>query len=61
VRAGSGRLEPGESRELSCLLEVPAAAQPGRAYRGSWPLGNSGHQVHIDITKGATSNGRKRA
>jgi hypothetical protein len=61
VRSGAGHLAPGESRELNCLLEIPPSAQPGRAYRGAWPLGNTSHQVLIEITKSSAGNGRKRA
>jgi len=60
VREGAGRLEPGEARELTCLLEVPATVQAGRSYLGAWTLGNASHVIVVEVTKGASPNsGRK--
>jgi hypothetical protein len=61
VRSGVGRLEPGASAELSCLLEVPATVQAGRSYLGAWPLGNASHVIVVLVTKGATPNGGRKS
>lgn len=65
VRNGAGPLEPGESRELACVLTVPATAQAGRSYVGSWPLGNAAHVIVAEILTGTTGarpdNGRAKA
>ena len=61
VRSGAGRLEPGESRELTCLLDVPASARAGHSYLGPWQLGNAAHVIVADITSGARpDNGRTK-
>jgi hypothetical protein len=49
VRSGAGRLAPGESRQLTCLLDVPATAKEGRSYTGPWRLGNTAHVIVADI------------
>jgi hypothetical protein len=49
IRAGAGPLVPGDSRDLTCVLRVPASAQAGRSYFGSWQLGNVAHMVVADI------------
>lgn len=49
VRAGAGPLVPGESRELTCALYVPAMAKAGRTYVGPWQLGNVAHVIVADI------------
>ncbi len=56
VKSGAGRLEPGESRELTCLLDVPAMAQEGRTYSGAWRLGNNAHVIVAEILKSARHN-----
>lgn len=62
VQKGAGRLEPGESRELMCLLDVPASAQEGRSYLGAWQLGNAAHVIVADIlTSARPKNGRAKA
>lgn len=59
VRSGAGPLEPGESRELMCLLDVPATAQEGRSYLGAWQLGNAAHVIVADImTSPRPKNGK---
>ena len=49
VRSGAGRLPPGESRVLSCVLDVPESAQSGRSYVGAWQLGSAAHLIVADI------------
>ncbi len=49
VRSGAGPLPPGESRIVSCVLDVPESAQPGRAYVGAWQLGSVSHLIVADI------------
>jgi hypothetical protein len=53
VVTGAGPLEPGESRALACLLDVPSALRVGHSYRGSWGLGNARQPVLIEVRKGA--------
>ncbi len=50
VRVGAGTIVPGESRQLTCVLTVPAAAKAGRSYVGPWQLGNTAHVIVADIT-----------
>jgi hypothetical protein len=62
VRTGAGPLQPGESRELSCTLVVPATAKEGRSYTGPWTLGNTAHVIVADIkTSGRPRNGTPKA
>ncbi|MEP7000983.1 MAG: hypothetical protein ABI969_10935 [bacterium] len=62
VRSGAGPLQPGESRELSCTLAVPATAREGRSYSGPWTLGNTAHVIVADIkTSGRPRNGTPKA
>jgi hypothetical protein len=57
IRSGAGRIEPGQSRELRCLLELPATAKEGRSYSGAWQLGSAAHVVAVDIVaKGRPEN-----
>lgn len=49
VRTGAGRLVPGESRVLSCVIDVGDAAKSGRSYLGVWQLGNAAHVIVADI------------
>ena len=59
VKSGAGRLAPGESRELACVLDVPGAVQPGRTYAGTWQFGNTGHVILAEIiATGRPKNGR---
>ena len=59
VKYGAGPLEPGDARELTCVLEVPAEAREGRTYLGAWQLGNSAHLIVASIIGGGrTTNGR---
>ena len=59
VRRGAGRLAPGESRELTCILDVPAMAKEGHSYVGPWLLGNTAHVIVAEITTNApTDTGR---
>lgn len=60
IQSGAGPLAPGETRELSCVLDVPATVQAGQSYLGAWPLGNGGHVLLVEVTKGAPpTTGRK--
>jgi len=59
VRRGAGRLEPGESRELACVLDVPPTARAGRSYLGPWQLGNTAHLIVADITTPARPEPRR--
>ena len=59
VRSGSGRLEPGESRELTCLLDVPATARVGRSYTGPWRFGNTAHVIVADILTNQRPDNRR--
>ena len=52
VRSGAGPLPPGESRVVSCVLDVPESAQPGRSYVGAWELGRVSHLIVADIMVG---------
>jgi hypothetical protein len=62
VKSGAGRLMPGESRELSCVLEVPPSVREGHSYAGSWAVGNGVHVVIADIiTTGRPKNGRAKS
>lgn len=49
LKDGAGRLAPGESRSLTCILEVPDIAQEGHTYVGAWPIGDSHHVIVCDI------------
>lgn len=49
LKDGAGRLGPGESRSLTCVLEVPDIAQEGHTYVGAWPIGDSQHVIVCDI------------
>lgn len=61
VKGGAGRLVPGESRELACVLEVPATVQQGRRYVGTWQLGNGAHVIVAEIrTSGPLKRGRRK-
>ena len=61
VRNGAGRLEPGDSRELTCVLDVPAVAKEGRLYVGAWQIGNVAHVIVAEIRTGTqTRNGRTK-
>ncbi|MEP7347782.1 MAG: hypothetical protein ABI877_21105 [Gemmatimonadaceae bacterium] len=61
VRSGAGPLQPGESRQLTCLLDVPATAQVGRSYLGPWQLGNVAHVIVADIMASTRpENGRTK-
>ena len=60
VRSGAGRLAAGESRELTCLLDVPATAKEGRSYAGAWRLGNTAHVIVADIMTRAPTKGSKK-
>lgn len=53
VRTGPGRLDPGESCELTCLLDVPVTVQAGRSYLGAWPIANASHVIVVEVTKGS--------
>jgi hypothetical protein len=55
LAAGAGPLAPGESRELKCVLEIPAAVQAGRTYEGAWQLADAAHAVVITVQNGARS------
>ncbi|MEO6527937.1 MAG: hypothetical protein ABIP93_15060 [Gemmatimonadaceae bacterium] len=57
IRVGAGRLEPGQTRELRCLLQLPDTAKEGRSYSGAWHLGNAAHLVAADVVaKGRPDN-----
>jgi hypothetical protein len=61
VVSGAGRLDPGQSTDLTCVLDVPESAQAGRSYSGAWHLGNTGHVIVVDVTKSArTKNGKAK-
>lgn len=49
LKDGAGRLAPGETRTLTCILEVPDLAAEGRTYVGAWPIGNSQHVIVCDV------------
>ena len=53
VVAGAGPIEPGASRELKCVLDIPAAVKVGHSYLGAWQIANAGHVVVIDVVNGA--------
>ncbi len=57
---GAGALEPGESRELRCRVEVPMTVQPGRSYGGSWEIGNAGHFLTLEVGKPEPGTPRTR-
>jgi hypothetical protein len=56
VRSGAGRLQPGESRELACVLQVPATAPGGHSYTGAWRLANVAHPIVADVATTASPN-----
>ncbi len=58
VTEGAGALGAGESRGLSCLLEIPDTAQVGRSYLGAWQLANASHVVVVDAVKGSSPTPR---
>lgn len=61
LKDGAGRLAPGETRPLACVLEVPATVQEGRTYVGAWTLGNGAHVIVCEITtNGRLRNGRPK-
>lgn len=49
LKDGAGRLAPGETRTLTCILEVPDTAEDGHTYVGAWAIGNSSHVIVCDI------------
>ena len=49
LKDGAGRLAPGETRSLACILEVPDIAQEGHTYVGAWPIGDSQHVIVCDV------------
>ncbi len=49
VRDGAGVIDPGESRQLACVLTVPESATPGRLYEGTWQLGTSAHFIVAEV------------
>lgn len=61
VKDGAGRLAPGEARELTCVLDVPATVLEGRSYVGAWQLWNGAHIIVAEIlTSGRPRNGRAK-
>ncbi len=60
VRTGGGRLDPGESSELSCLLDVPVTVQVGRSYLGAWQIANASQLIVVEVRKGAPKQRRTR-
>ncbi|MEJ2184971.1 MAG: hypothetical protein P8Z36_03440 [Gemmatimonadota bacterium] len=60
VLEGAGPLDAGAARALSCRLEVPMTAQPGRSYSGGWDIGNGGHQLVVEVKKPASGTPRSR-
>ena len=56
VLRGPGRIEPGETGELACVLDVPDMAKAEHSYLGAWQLGNAGHVIVVDVT-GSTTRG----
>lgn len=61
LKDGAGRLAPGETRALTCILEVPATVREGRTYVGAWDIGNAAHVIVCDIaTTGRPNIGRTR-
>jgi hypothetical protein len=48
-REGAGLLAPGEFRALKVLLRMPDGIKPGRAYSGTWPVGNLRLSVYVDV------------
>ena len=54
VAEGAGPLQPGESRELACMLEIPDTAQVGRSYLGAWQLANASHVVDVEMIRGSS-------
>jgi len=59
VRAGAGRLDPGASCTLTCLLDVPVTVQAGRSYLGAWPIANTSHVIVVEVTKGPPPHDRR--
>ncbi len=60
VTGGAGVLEPGESRELSSQLEVPASVQSGRVYSGTWQIANVAHRIIVEVKKSSRAPRRGR-
>jgi hypothetical protein len=59
VTDGAGRLRPGEQRDLTCVVEIPALATAGRTYSGAWTIGDRSHLIAVDVAASAR-NGRTR-
>jgi len=49
VEKGWGRLEPGMSRAVELVLQVPTQAAPGRKYWGLWVLHEYNFKIELDI------------
>lgn len=49
IAAGAGPIGPGETRELRCVLDVPASALPGRSYLGAWRVANASHVIVLEV------------
>ena len=56
VRTGAGRLDPGDSCGLTCVLDVPATVQAGRSYLGVWEIANANHVIVVGVAKGSPPN-----
>ncbi|MEZ4416098.1 MAG: hypothetical protein R3E10_10085 [Gemmatimonadota bacterium] len=47
---GGGPLQPGESGEIECLLDLPTGVREGHTYLGGWRLGAAHPLVVVDVT-----------
>ncbi len=56
VVAGAGTLEPGESRDLKCMLEVPSTVRVGHSYSGAWQVASGFHVLALDVVNGVKTN-----
>jgi hypothetical protein len=59
VARGGGVLNPGQSRELAALLEIPVTVQARYSYSGTWQIGNVTHIIDVEVTKRAQEPARR--
>jgi hypothetical protein len=60
VTAGSGRLAPGQSREMTVAFRLPKIAKPGGSFSGAWVLGHQAVPCHFELIPAAKAKEKAR-
>lgn len=60
LKSCAGKLEPGESRELSIEIHMPDDVIPGRSYWGLWKICDYNFKFEFDITADSDRTGKHK-